>query len=217
MTEKLKTLGLVLIAVLALSAVVAPTAQAVEFKAGAYPAALTGKAESLANGGSQKVVTTAGSFTCDTVNVTATLSAASSSFLTTTITYTDAVLEAEGKKDTCTGALGSQPVIEVNGCQYRFNVAGTADLVCPESKSIVLNGGGLCTLKFGSQTGMSKVIYTTITEGGVEKVTISLNLSNIKYSHSGLCGNGSGNTGIYTGNIIVSGTNVGKPTNVTVA
>jgi hypothetical protein len=217
MIRNFKALGLAVVAVLAMSAVVASAAQAVEFKAGAYPAALTAKAESLANGGSQKFVTTAGTVTCDTVTGTATLSGPASSILTTTITYTDSALEAEGKKDTCTGPLGSQPVIEMNGCQYRFNVAGTVDIVCPESKTIVVNGGGLCTVKIGSQTGLSKVTYTTITEGGIEKVTISPAVTNIKYSHSGLCGTGSGTTGSYTGNVIVSGTNSGNPTNVTVA
>jgi hypothetical protein len=214
MIRNFKALGLAVVAVLAMSAVVASAAQAVEFKAGAYPATLTAKAESIANGGSQKFVTTAGTVTCDTVTGTGTLSAQSPS-ITISNTYTDSALEAEGKKDTCTGPLGSQPVIEMNECKYKFVASGTVDIICPEGKSIVVNGGGLCTVKMGGQTGL-KATYTNIVEGGVEAVTFSPAASTIKYTHSGLCGNGSGATGSYTGNVIITATNGGKPTNFTI-
>jgi hypothetical protein len=215
MIRNFKALGVVVAAILAMSAVVASAAQAAEFKAGAYPAALTAKAEPPPNG-SQRLITTAGTVTCDTVTGTATLSGPASSVLTKSITYTDSALAVEGKKDTCTGPLGSQPVIEMHGCQYRFNVAGTVDIVCPAGEVIVVNGGGLCTVEIGSQSGLSKVTYTNIVEGGVERVTISPNITNISYKHHGLCGTGSGTTGSYTGAVIVTATCGGFVCNLTV-
>jgi hypothetical protein len=191
-------------------------ATSAQFEAGAYPVTLKGTEEILSNGGSQKFVTTAGTTTCDTVSATATLSGASSSVTTTSITYTDSALAA----DTCTGPLGTEPKIEMNGCQFRFNAGetvgtaeektskGTVDLICTGTNTIVINKANLCTIKIGSQNGLSSVIYDTheIVGGGSEDVTISPNITNIKYSHSGLCGTGSGTSGSYTGNVTVHAT-----------
>lgn len=212
MTRNLKALGLSLVAVFAMSAMAASAAQATAGHLAWETGATLVTAHQEATGGSQLFKTTAGSVTCDTVTGDASLvglTNPSASIETTNITYTDSTKEA----DHCRGPLGTSPEIAMNGCQYKFNAGetaagktdttvGTVDITgCTNAdKSITINAG-ICTIHVKEQN-VGPVYYHTILEGGVEKVTIEPKVTNIHYVHTGLCGNGTGTTGEYEGNVI---------------
>ena len=226
MTRNLKAVGLALVAVLAMTAVAASAAQAGQFTWENGTTLATAKQE--AEGGSQLFKITGGllTVTCDEVKGHAAISGSgpAASITTTEITYNDSELGG----DKCTGPLGTQPVIEMNGCQYRFNAGsttgsgvtqGTVDIInCTNAdKSITINGGALCTVHVPEQTGVGPVTYRTINPGSKKEVTIEPNVVNIAYHHTGLCGNATNNNGTYTGNVIVKGQNAAsEQTDVTV-
>jgi len=233
MIRNLKVLGLALVAASVMSAVGASAAQAIptiSWESGATK--LTATQEPETSGGSQlfKITNSSLSVTCNEVHGTVNLpgGVTSASELTTSeITYTDSTKEA----DHCRGPLGTSPKINMNGCQYNFHITatlkeapngegtGTVDIVCPAGKEITTEGAA-CTLHFPAQNGLSHVIYRTVkTTTGAEKehVTIEPTVSNIKYKHTGLCGNGEGNDGVFTGNLTVTAEdNLGTPKDVTV-
>lgn len=232
MIRNLRTLGLALIAVLAMGAMVASAAQAEEtgiFEWEEGTTLLTGTAEPVANGGTQ-IFTILGGLTvqCDQVhadvNVTTTESP-SSTLTTTGLTYNDS---SKGE-DKCRGPLGTSPKIEMNGCQYLFHAGetvsehetqGDVTIECPVGKQIVINGAGCVVTVPGGQT-VGPVDYQTITGTGGAKddVTIKPTVTGITYSTSGfLCGSHSDETdGTYTGTVTVVGKDAsGNPTNVEV-
>jgi hypothetical protein len=89
----------------------------------------------------------------------------------------------------------------MNGCVYVYKASGTMGFSCPENSQIEMSAVG-CTVKYGSQEGLSSISYTN----NGNHVDTSLNVKGIKYSHSGFtCGTGSGSNGTLTGTETVSG------------
>ena len=228
MKGKFKALGLAFFAVFAMSAVAASAAQAeahfnwgqgaTKFKATQDPDA--------GSAGFQRFSITGGAlgFTCDEIHAAGNLPASgpATTVETSEITYNDSALG----EDKCTGPLGTQPKIEMNGCNYRFHATDTVegnpdqitadvDIVCPGTNTIVVNGGALCTAKVGSQNTLEHVIFTN-ENTTPETVTGNATVAGISYTHSGLCGNSSGNDGTYTGAFTVTAEGEGEQKDITV-
>jgi hypothetical protein len=214
MIRDLKALGLSLVAVLALTSVAASAAQAAE----AHFTAQTGttKITGLSAEFNQKFTTTAGSVEC------------TGHFEAVNPPETSKELTVKAKYTPCRAFFGSTPIIEMNSCDYVFTAGtygptagtstGTAHITCGVAgDSIVVNAPG-CVIKIGAQTGLTSIHYQTVTVNGISHVTVTPNVTNIKYSHSGfLCGTGSGTTGTYSGPVTIKGFNSkGAQTNISI-
>jgi len=196
----LKSLGLTIAAVMAMSAVMASTASATpQFTASAYPATVTGSNTK----GSEVLTTEGGKVECDSHFVSHSLAAASST-LTVTPTYTE-----------CT-AFGLGATVNTEGCAYILHATAKDfvtththhfDVTCPTGKSIkIIAGGGLCRMEIKGQTGLTGVdthlsfrsIRTVFTLAGV--------FYTVTTDSFGCPFNGTGNKsgGEYTGEVTVS-------------
>ena len=232
MIRNLKALGLALVAVFAMSAVVASAAQATaaSFSWDSGTTKLTGTAATVAEGGTQKSTITGGalSTSCDTVYFTASVTGTSASSVTTEggVTYTNTVEENAGEKHTCTNNLGGKIQWSTSDCNYRFNAGetvtassskGTLDIVCPAgSTGITVISPGLCTKHIFAQNGIGPVNYSTMA-GSPEDITIEPSFTNMTYTHTGLCGNATKSDGTSTGKITIKAENAsGVQTNSTV-
>ena len=159
MIRKFKTLGLALVAVLAMSAVVASAASATNFTASDYPT--SGTASSAK--GNDDFKTEGGSVECKAHFHAGPLSEASE-----TVTVVPTYSECQAF-----GFLGGS--VDMNGCDYRFYTSGTVDLVCPGTKKVVIVGA-TCEVTVAAQNSLSKVdlansgngISAQATIGGIE-------------------------------------------------
>jgi hypothetical protein len=83
----------------------------------------------------------------------------------------------------CTTSLGTAATVHTNGCEYRFAVTagsgdtftGTADVVCPAGKEIVVTAG-LCNVDIKAQTGLNGFTYTNITTAEANKDDITIDV-----------------------------------------
>jgi hypothetical protein len=219
MTRNLKALGLAFLSILALGAVIASGAQAAEAKFDVSEGTVHAEATADPDEPTQFFEVTPGiSFTCDEVNATVDLPQNGGRTVTATnLTYNDSALGG----DKCTGPFGSEPAIEVNGCDYTFHAGttikagestGTVDINCPGESAIVANGGFLCTAYVGSQEGLNHVIYRNASTSGHTTVTVEATVENIHVFHEGLCGEATTTGGFYEGKATVRGTNSGGGT-----
>ena len=209
MTRNLKTLGLAIVAVLAMSAMVASAAQAsVEFTAPSYPATLSGN---QATTHVFTVETTSGdniTTTCTTASFHGTISGPNTA-QTITPTYTG-----------CT-AFGLEATVKFEGCDYVFHpgattgtadeYSGTADLSCPAGTGPVRVFDTLnrCEVTLSQQLGIGPVKYVTDTTAG--DVLVKAEVTGITYNKvkdNFLCpltGTGVKSDGKYFGNSTVTG------------
>jgi hypothetical protein len=148
MIRKFKVLGLALVAVFAMSAVVASAASATNFTAASYPVTISGSQTT------QHVFTAAGGETkCSTASFSGSATGASE---TQTITPT-----YEG----CT-SFGISSTVTMNGCDYLFHAAasgsntGTVDLVCPTNKEVTIDVGSVCVIHIPPFTNKGSITYT---------------------------------------------------------
>lgn len=214
--QKVRFLVIAAMAVVALSAAMASSAQAQgEFTAASYPATLTGTQQEQViltwEDGIQK--------TCKQMLFHSSISAASS-------TLTASAVYAE-----CTVFGFIAGTIEMNGCQYQFHVtapvegeadtyAGAADLICPIGKKVVAKSA-TCEIHVPEQLGMKEVKFIDNTAAG--DVTIQLNVTGIKYEKvkdgfaCPLTGTGVNADGKLQGKITVAGSAGGKGVNVLVS
>jgi hypothetical protein len=148
MIRNLKTLGLVLLAIFAMSAVAASAASAiVEFHSDSAPVTFTGAQDGGA--GVLDTFSVDGGITeCETLRYTGTMSAAAS-----------ATVSVEPFYQGC-HTFGKPSHVEVNECKYVFNAAGTMDIAC-NGKEITIkvtesktNMTVICTIHVPSQTGL---------------------------------------------------------------
>jgi hypothetical protein len=167
MIRNLKTLGLALVAVLAMSVVVASAASASSYTGSAYPTTGTGSNTS----GKETFTTPGGTVQCDS-HFEGTLSAASST-LTVTPKYTNCV---------AFGFLNA--TVEFKGCDYLFHAGASqgggvyknsVDIVCPAGSGPVTIKAGTCVVDVPAQTGLSNV---KTTNSGTS-VTVQPEVSNI--------------------------------------
>jgi hypothetical protein len=166
MSKKLGVLGLALVAVFAMSAMLASAAQAAKFESGTgtYPTTVTGEQISGPVTGvtvaKHEFKTALGVVKCTPSSFTGTLTAASSE-LTVAPTYGNTTA---GTGCTVAGVAG--PVVHMNGCDYLFT-AGTiaagvtpiaTHIVCPEGKHIVITIVAGCELTIFPQTFAESMI-----------------------------------------------------------
>lgn len=209
MGHKLKQLGVGLVAVLALSLVITSFSAAAQFTASSYPA----KYEKEGNPEEFGYITTdGGTVKCSSGAASATLSEASST------------ISISGSFGSCTAFGFINATVTVNGCTTLVHVkegsgdtyTGTADLVCPEGKSVVTTAS-TCEMQVPSQNGSVGLEYTNKTgaEGTVDiKVTSSKFNYNVTkdgfacpFTGTGATTNGTG-TQIKTGNVSIKGQNL---------
>jgi hypothetical protein len=203
MTPSLKTLGLTLVAVLAVGAVVASAASAVPFKFKSEKAStiLTGKQHAIIT---DDIKVDDGTIRCPQVTYVGQQNAMETTEFEVAPTYTG-----------CT--IGPVKVtIDMNGCKYRFksgeieggNFEGSVDIVCPGTNIIEATGFG-CIVKVFPQNGLKKVTYTNLGVGTTQENTVDLLISGFEYEEAGfLCKNdetGVTNNGTYEGFILLTG------------
>jgi hypothetical protein len=115
MNRKIKTLGVVLASVFAMSAIGASAASAAEFHSAVHPQSIHG-VQTV----SHVFTTNAGTVTCKTATFTGTTSALTSATQTLAPDYNN-----------CTAFTFINVPIHENGCDYLFNANGTTEVKCP--------------------------------------------------------------------------------------
>jgi len=172
MIRNLKTLGVALCAVLALTAVVASAASAAKYTAASYPT--TGTGESPV--GNDTFKTEAGTVECKS-HFEGTLTEASAT-LTVKPTYTN-----------CRAFGFLEASVEMNGCHYQFTEATftTADefhavvhFLCTTSATKTKVKAGTCELEIGEQSPGGVVNITNNTAAG--DVSVKAAVTGIKYT-----------------------------------
>jgi hypothetical protein len=177
MKRNFKTLGVVLAAVFAMSALGASAASAAEFHSAVAVQAVTGTQST-----SHVFTTTSGTVTCKTAQFTGSTTAKTTTTQTMLPNY-----------DNCTafGFIGV-PIHE-NECEYIFNVNGSTELKCPAGKSIEITVPG-CTTTVGSQTFASGNTFSS--NATKTDINVTTNVSGIKYKE---CGGAEQTGGTYKG------------------
>jgi len=198
MIRNLKSLGLALVAVLAMSAMVASAAQAVpQYTGSAYPTTGTGSNTS----GSETFTTEGGTVQCDS-HFVGTLSAANST-LTVTPSYSN-----------CTAFGFINADVHENGCTYVFHASSklgtdhyssTVDVVCPAGAQMVITAA-TCEVAVPAQTGLSSVTTQNLAGGTVTVVPNVANITmNVLKDGFGCPFSGTGHKkGTYHGDVVLS-------------
>jgi hypothetical protein len=141
MIRKFKTLGIAVVAVLAMSAVVASAASATNFTATEYPTA----ASATSSKGNDTFTTAAGTVECHASFAVASISEPQSS-VTVTPTYTN-----------CFAFGLFEAFVHMNGCDYTFYTSGSVDLTCEAEEGPVAITAGPCEVQISGQSNLSKV------------------------------------------------------------
>jgi len=168
MTRKFKSLGLVLAAVFAMSAIGASAASAAQFHASVEPVNITGTQSTT-----HVFTTSAGTVTCKTATFTGTQATKTSSTVTLAPTYKE-----------CTAFGFINVPIDVNGCAYIFSASGTTEVECPAGKAFEITVPG-CTTTVGPQHFATGMTYTTIGTTPNRHITAHTNISGIHYIECG--------------------------------
>jgi hypothetical protein len=205
--KNLKILGLAFVAMLAIGATAVPAASAVKMTAEGYPTTLTGASDP---GIGNVVAVTAGNVSCPNSTYLGVLAAAS-----TTVSVAPNFTG-------CT-AFGFPGTMDVNECtlllhgvEASFN--STVDFVCPAGKEMTLTvtsaGTSKCMLHIPSQAGLGTVTVTPVGAGATREITLDVNVTGIKYTHTagsglGACASGSGTNGTLTAKTLLTGENGG--------
>jgi hypothetical protein len=223
MTRNLKTLGLALVAAMAMTAVMASAAQA-QFTADKAPVTLT------AGQTSQHVFSTAeGEVTCDVAEFHGTAANTSQNSVTMTPIYTDC--EAFGMPADITG-FGHYPdegtETEEHPCDYVFHADGTVDLVCGDDPDdgkghVYIDTSASCGVTIPEQTDLHHVGYQNTGQGDTKEVLVTATVEDITYENTGhgfLCTLGGvthydemTHDGTYTGSSEVTGEEEDAPHN----
>jgi len=219
MVRKLKALGLALVAVLAMSAVVASAANAGSLynTNGTYPVTLHGEQEAEKTHVFTLTDNSNLTTTCTTATFAGTLSGTSS---TATIHPTYGKATGAGN---CT-AFGLSAEITTTGCDYVFHIGntitsgvydGTVDIVCSGTNKIIIVAGS-CEVQVGSQNGLATVTGNNVAGSNPDDVTITAEVEGIDYTVTKdgflcpLSGTGNFTEGDYTGATTVKGSVEGK-------
>src|ERR1700755_738377 len=221
MIRNLKFLGLAVVAALAMSAMVASAASADTLNTGGSSVTVTGAQEKHKEGEKEvfdKFKVDGGTVECETATYTGTATSGATT-ITVSPTY-------GGCKFT-----GLATTIDTTGCSYVFHVpataggtTGTVDVSCTAGNEItatVLPGATpRCIIHITTQSGLGTVTYKNIGSGTTAEVTVSVNISSIKYSQTagtgvGACATADSTTnGVYEGAATVTGETDGGSTHV---
>ena len=182
MKRNLKTLGLVLASVFAMSAIGASAASAAEFHSAVHPQSVSGSQTT-----SHVFTTDAGTVTCKKATFSGTTAAKTSTTQTLTPSYTE-----------CTAFGFVNVPIHINGCGYIFHNNGTTVVECPSGKSIQITAP-FCTTSVGAQHIASGMSFGN--NAGKTDIVATTNIKGIAYNE---CGTPKTN-GTYTGTTTVTG------------
>jgi hypothetical protein len=197
--NRIRIVGLALVAMLALGATVASSASASEFKAENYPVEVKGE------GANQEFKVESGTINC-TGKFSGSASAASET-LGITAAY-----------EKCTFASLGLTTVNMEGCTYLFHAGaeiegnparhkGTVDVKCPTGKEITVTTA-TCVVKVGAQSGLTGVEYVNTGTGSARKVEVNANVETIAYTEGTLCtAPGKHTNGHYTGKVVTTGRN----------
>ena len=204
MKRTFKVLGLALVAVLALSAVIASAASAAENFVAEEAATV-----SVSSNETQVFTYTAGGaqVKCTGTQVSAAVTT-SSPEVTATPSYSG-----------CTGPGGITAHVQFNGgCDFLFTINGQVH-VCPGGGTVTIVVTGLCTYHFSAQT-VSVVTYDNIGSGTTKEVKLTPEVTGITATNTNpgfLCGPESSTTGTYSGSVTLTAVNSeGKHVGITV-
>jgi hypothetical protein len=207
--RNLKILGLMLVAMLAMSAVAAVSASADEFTAEEYPISLTGEKDGEFT---DQFTTTAGVVKCPEPKYSATVGAA-----------TPMVTVQPEYQDTGCTAFGFPATIDDDDCKYVFNVnavgtTGDVDLTCTSGKELTVTANPAplttkCTVHVKPQNDIGGTVEYINNPNGT--VTLEVYLNGIDYKHTagtgvGACPGGSATNGTLVAKAIVKGVSDGK-------
>ena len=241
MVRNLKILSLALVAVFAMSALVASAASA---KKAYWFNSDTNAADWTKLSGSQIVATPdtfvvdAGTLSCTTVTYSGSTSATTTNTITLTPTYAGCTLKP----------LPGTMTFHTNGCSYDFQADGqttngdgtvngkfdtNTTIVCPTTTSpshvtheivvtVVLAGVSKCTIHIEEQNLGTGLVLTNETNGSaVKDLRAHISFSNIKYTQTAGTGEGKCATtattsnGVHTGGATIEGKNTGNtPTSI---
>lgn len=208
MSRNLKVVGLAIMAVLAMSAVMASSASATNFTAAKYPAAITGTQVG------KHVFKMTGTVECTTATFSGTLTGPSET-ITINPVYTGCTAFGFAEaKVTGFGHYG-----EANKCDYLFNVNGSAALQCSGGADVTIDAGPCdVTMQAANNTNITK---NTFTNTPANKVTVDTAVTNIHGTVSKtnfLCPftAGTHTNGVYEGTTLLEGKNAGVTTAIDV-
>ena len=210
--KRIRFTGLVLAAVLAMSAVAAASASAApKFEAETYPVTVKAKSSNV-----QKFKVESGTSECTTATFEGKATAASE-WLKVLPVYSGCSF---------IGKVAESAVVKMNGCQYEFHATkevvgkpghfeGTVDVINNGAKSCATEPitvvAATCEVKVGPQTGLGPVEYVNIGAGAKREVEVNANVQNITYTESTLCPLRKEpqpkTTGIYEGKALAAGFN----------
>jgi hypothetical protein len=109
---------------------------------------------------------------------------------------------------------------ETKACGYLVHANGTADLVCESGAEVTIEAG-TCITHIPAQTGLGTFGFDTGVFNGTHDLTLTINVTKIQVSHTDgfACpfnGSGSGQFATYTGESTVTGeTTAGAPVGIT--
>jgi len=195
----MKTLGLAVVAVLALTALcAAASASAAQFRASSYPQTLTGEAFTA-----QTLATKTGNISCSAISPSGTVSEASN-----TITVTPAF---SGCKE-----FGVKGTVLANSCSYVLHstsenhpFTGSLDVACSKGGDAIEASSEIsCVVRVPAQTGLTAVEFTN----GGNSVLTALNVANLKYTETGseCAAPGEHTAKSFTGSFFVEGVMLAK-------
>jgi hypothetical protein len=201
MIRNLKSLGVIVAAVFAMSAIGASAASAAEFHAGSSSGFITGT--QISGAGGHVFTTSAGTVTCSVAHFEGTFTSSTATSQTITPKY-----------EKCTAFGFINVPIHINGCDYNFTAAtgGQVHIICAAGKAIEITTPG-CTTTVGTQT-VEKNEFTNSTDTTTGKMHVILHttVSGIVYNECGTVRN----NGTYKGTTTITATDTAKvPTDIT--
>jgi len=140
-------------------------------------------------------------------------------------------VRGKAKSKGCTFA-GLAATVNMNECEYVTNFNATAgnttltqDVACPSGKEITITapsvGTAKCIIHVPPQTGLGPGSAANAGAGTTREVTVSLNITNIKYSQTagtaetGNCATADSTTGgTYTGSILFTAKNLAETSHI---
>jgi hypothetical protein len=205
MCRNLKTLGLTILPVLALSAVAASAASAApQFLSEIEDTTLTGtQGLAMAN----ILTTDTGEMKCKVVKFDGTMEPAETTTLTLKPTYEECKL------------AGENALVTLNGCRYQFHLGENTetfeakmDIECPDGERLVIDSPE-CSITIPPQAGLGEVKFTNEGEMATRSIIADLKIGGIDYvEHGEGCANETvtTNNGTYTGQITIKGENAAE-------
>jgi hypothetical protein len=203
MHRRFAVLGLVLAAALSVGVVIASAAQASTLNSFAYPATLTGSQTTKF-----AIKTDAGTFKCESTTMVSQSLGGPTSAINLTPSYRECFI------------AGTDPMPwSMNGCTYTLNTEaerssgvfnGSMDIGCPPSRTITLTPREIaCEITIGAQSGLKGLSFTD-NNPNKGRISLSFNLTGIRYSLIGTgCGLSPGTftDGTVTGTMPLTGSN----------